>query len=105
MIRCFLAFKGLERDFAFHIHRFARHIRLNIALVSLQCVRILRFEISPFSIAVGGTYCVGASNCPLLRKLGLFAQIQLLLHSQATGFHLQLKCCNIIVAPFLFFFN
>ena len=72
-------------------------------MVSLQCVRILRFEISPFSIAVWGTYCVGTSNCPLLRKLGLFAQIQLLLHSQATGFHLQLKCCNIIVVSFLFF--
>ena len=27
-----LFFKGLERDFAFHIHPFARHIRLNIAL-------------------------------------------------------------------------
>ena len=62
----------------------------------------LRFH--PFPLQWGrGTYCVGASNCPLLRKLGLFAQIQLLLHSQATGFHLQLKCCNIIVALFLFF--
>ena len=60
----------------------------------------LRFH--PFPLQ-WGTYCVGASNCPLLRKLGLFAQIQLLLHSQATGFHLQLKCCNIIVALFLFF--
>ena len=27
-----LAFKGLERDFAFHIHLVARDIRLNIAL-------------------------------------------------------------------------